>query len=359
LEARSREYVDQRQRAGIVDYRAVRMFEHWGLADRVLGSAPRDGRLEIRIDGVVHVIGDDDFSAAIAGSLCPQRVLVRNLIEVLRADGGDVRFNVADVALRDLDTDRPAVSYRDEAGEIHEIACEFVAGCDGDHGICRESVPRDALARYSHDHGISWLTILTDTPPPHRPLMAVSPDGFAAQFARGPGASRFYLECAPGERVQDWSPERVWSRLRARLGDPALPTGPITDMELFALRSVVHDPMSYGRLYLLGDAAHILSPMGGKGMNLALYDAEVFAGAVRDFVQAGDEAGLKAYSSVCLERVWSCQEFSQWLLETTHDAGDAARAGEFRRGLARVRLRRLTESPTAARAFADLFAGLA
>lgn len=357
LESRDREHVFHRQRAGVVEYRAVLMFERWGLAD-VLGPGIRNGRLEFRYEGATHLIGDDEFSKAIAGSICPQQILVRNLIDAWEKDGGDLRFGAQDVRLSALNTNRPLVAYRDEDGEWHEIECDFVAGCDGDRGVSRTSIPEDALTTFTHDHGFSWLTVLADAEPPRHPLMAVSPDGFAAQFSRGPGASRFYLECTPGDRLEDWPAERIWERLRVRLGDDALPTGTITDLELFAHRSVIRDPMSYGRLYLLGDAAHIVPPLGGKGMNLALHDAEVFTTAVRDFLRNGDEGGLAAYSKVCLERVWSCQEFSRWLLETTHYAGDGTRTDAFHAGLAKARLHRLFSSVTAEHAFTELMAGL-
>jgi p-hydroxybenzoate 3-monooxygenase len=357
LEARSREHVFHRQRAGVVEYRAVLMFERWGLAE-VLGPGIRDGRLELRYAGATRLIGDDEFSHTIAGSICPQQILVRNLIDTLEKDGGDLRFGAADVALSAVGTDRPLVSYRDDAGETHEIECDFVAGCDGDHGVSHNSIPDDALATHMYDHGFTWLTVLADAQPPRHPLMAVSSDGFAAQFPRGPGASRFYLECAPGDRVEDWPAERIWDQLKVRLEDNALPTGPITDTELITHRSIIREPMSYGRLYLLGDAAHIVPPLGGKGMNLALHDAEVFTSAVRDFLRNGDAAGLTAYSEVCLERVWSCQEFSRWLLETTHHAGDSRRTDAFHAGLARARLHRLLDSVTAQHAFIEVMAGL-
>ena len=357
LECRDREHVFHRQRAGVVEYRAVLMFERWGLAD-VLGSGVRNGRLEFRFEGATHLVGDDEFSDAIAGSICPQQILVRNLIATLEKDGGDLRFGADGVTLSALDTDRPLVSYRDADGEPHEIECDFVAGCDGDRGVCHAGIPDGEVATFTYDHRFSWLTVLADVPSPRHPLMAISPDGFAAQFSRGPGASRIYLECAPGDQVADWPAERIWERLRVRFGDDALPTGTITDLELFAHRSVIRDPMSYGRLYLLGDAAHIVPPLGGKGMNLALHDAEVFTSAVRDFVRHGDGAGLAAYSKVCLDRVWSCQEFSRWLLETTHYAGDSTRTDAFHAGLAKARLRRLFGSVTAEHAFAEVMAGL-
>lgn len=348
-----------RQRAGVVEYRAVRMFEEWGLADRLIGDAPSDEILEIRVDGNSRLLGQDEGNASRRMILCPQQVFVRRSIEVFLAEGGDLRFEVADVALDGLDTGRPAVTYRDGAGVRHEIDCEFIAGCDGDHGISRASVPAGVLSVYAYDHGIAWLSVLADAPPPQHPLLAVSPYGFAGHFARGPQTSRFYLQCGLTDQVPDWPDERVWQQVRARLGAADLPTGPITDREVFRLRSVVYDPMAYGRLLLLGDAAHIIAPLGGKGMNLALHDAEVFVRAIRGVVRDGDHTALQSYSRDCLRRVWNYQEFSRWLTETLHDAGDDSQVGPFRRQLARARLDRLSNSPSAAQAFADLLAGLA
>ena len=358
LERRSREYVAQRQRAGIVETRAVRMFDSWGLADRVLGGIPYDGILELRVDGESHLISDNDGSEGPRARLCPQQVLVQKLTAAYLADGGDLRFEAADVSLHDLTGDRPAVRYRTADGTLRTITCAFVAGCDGDHGISRTAVPEGALTAYAIDHGIGWLTVLADAPPPAHPLLAVSPQGFAAHFPRGPHTSRYYVQCPPDDHPDAWPDTRVWEALRTRLADPGLTAGPITDREIFRLRSLVHDPMQYGRLHLVGDAAHIVSPMGGKGMNLALYDADVFARAVRDSVRDRDDTALRSYSQRCLRRVWNDQEFSDWLTRTLHDAGDDTDSGPFHRNLARARLDRLLTSPTAARAFAELMTGL-
>ncbi|MFF4506692.1 4-hydroxybenzoate 3-monooxygenase [Streptomyces sp. NPDC001401] len=358
LERRSREYVAQRQRAGIVETRAVRMFDSWGLADRVLGGIPYDGILEIRVDGESHLVSDNDGSEGPRARLCPQQVLVQKLTAAYLADGGDLRFEAADVSLHDLTGESPTVRYRTAGGTLRTIACAFVAGCDGDHGVSRTAVPDGALTAYALDHGIGWLTVLADAPPPAHPLLAVSPHGFAAHFPRGPQTSRYYLQCPPGDHPDAWPDTRIWDALRTRLADPALTAGPITDRETFRLRSLVHDPMQYGRLYLVGDAAHIVSPMGGKGMNLALYDADVFARAVRDSVRDHNDSALRSYSQRCLRRVWNDQEFSHWLTRTLHDAGDDTDSGPFHRSLARARLDRLLTSPTAARAFAELMTGL-
>ncbi|MFI7504007.1 4-hydroxybenzoate 3-monooxygenase [Streptomyces sp. NPDC049687] len=357
LERRTREYVAQRQRAGIVETRAVRMFDSWGLADRVLGGVPYDGILELRVDGESHLVSDSDGSEGLPARLCPQQILVQKLTATFLADGGDLRFEAADVSLHDLAGDRPTVRYRTADGLPHTITCAFVAGCDGDHGISRAAVPDGVLTAHAVDHGIGWLTVLADAPPPAHPLLAVSPDGFAAHFPRGPHTSRYYLQCPPDDHPDAWTDTRVWNALRTRLADPALTPGPITDREIFRLRSLVHDPMQYGRLFLVGDAAHIVSPMGGKGMNLALYDADLFVRAVRDHVRDQDDTALRDYSRSCLRRVWNDQEFSHWLTRTLHDAGDDTDSGSFHRGLARARLDRLFTSPTAARAFAELMTG--
>ncbi len=355
LERQSREYVEKRQRAGVVETRAVRMFDRWGLSDRLFGKGHTyPGLLEMRVEGESRFL-DEDFDGGPMALICPQQVLVQRLIAAFLEDGGDLRFCAADVTPAGLGTDSPVVCYTSPAGERHEISCAYVAGCDGDHGISRSSVA-GALTAYSFDHGLSWLTVLATAPPPQHPLMAISRHGFAAQFGRGPRASRFYLECGPGETTADWPDSRIHEQLRARLGRPDLDTGTVTETEMFALRSVVHEPMHHGRLFLLGDAAHVISPLGGKGMNLAVYDAEVFARGVAAALHDGDPAPLRAYSQVCTSRVWNYQEYSRWLLEMTHDAGDLSRP--FQRRLALARLDRLTSSAAARRAYAELASGL-
>jgi p-hydroxybenzoate 3-monooxygenase len=356
LERQSRAYVEQRQRAGVLEYRAAQMFGEWDLAG-LLGHFPADDTLEIRVEGQTHLVLNDPDGGRAAGTLIPQQILLRNLISSFLDGGGDLRFGAADVTPRELAGQRPVVGYTSPDGQRHEISCSLVAGCDGEHGITRRCVPDGALAVLTEEYGISWLTIQAAAPPPRYPLMAVSSRGFAAQFPRGPQASRFYLQVAPGDQVADWPADRIWTELRARAGRADLPGGEITFREVFALRGLVCEPMSYGRLYLLGDAAHIIPPMGGKGMNMALHDAEVYARAVRDFVHRGDETGLRDYSAVCLRHTWTYQEFSRWMTEMLHDPGQ--QADPFRARLARARLDRLLHSQTAARDFGELILGLA
>jgi len=359
LEARDRSYVEERQRAGILDHFAGRIFEEYGLADSVLAGAPHETLFEVRVDGVARFLDVPQLAGGRPGRLVPQQLLVRRLIGTFADGGGDLRFSASGVALHDIDGERPRVTYRDADGAEREIACSYVAGCDGFHGVSRRSIPDGVLTTYSFDHGIGWYTVLADAPPPRYPLFGISPLGYAAHFARGPRASRYYLQHRPGEDPRGWSDEHTFEQLRRRLGDEALAGGPVTDREIVEMRSFVAEPMAYGRLFLAGDAAHIITPMGAKGMNLALADAYALARAVTAAERDGDEGLLRGYSALCLRRTWDYQEFSRWFTEMVHDAGDDSASGPFRRRLARARLDRLWTSPKSAEWFADMMAGTA
>jgi p-hydroxybenzoate 3-monooxygenase len=358
LERQNRTYVEQRQRAGVLEWRGAQMFEEWGLADRVLQDARVDGTMEFRVDGVPHFLPVSDLAGGRHGRILPQQFLVQRLIKAFEEDGGDLRFECADVELHKLDGHRPTVTYTGPDGVRREVECDYLAGCDGFHGVSRPSIPEGEQTTYTYDHGIGWFTVLADVLPPRHPMFAVSEHGFAAHFPRGPKSSRFYLQFAPGDDLAGWSDERIFEQLRLRLGDPGLPSGPVLEKSQVDMRSFVVDPMSYGRLFLVGDAAHIITPMGGKGMNLAIFDAEVLATAIRAAVRDGDEQLLKDYSDTCLKRTWNFQEYSRWMTEMLHDSGDPATAGPFRHRIARARLERLFTSDNAARAFAERMAGI-
>jgi len=352
LEARDRSYVEERQRAGVLDHYGGQVFERAGLAAEVLAGAPAETFLELRYEGEPHLLDAPGLAGGRAGRIVPQQLLVRRLLGTFLAGGGDLRFGARDVALHDL-TSAPRVTYADASGP-HEIEGAYVAGCDGFHGVSRRSIPEGELTTYTFDHGIGWYTVLADAPPPRYPLMAIGATGFAAHFARGPKASRFYLQYQPGtEDPRAWPDDETWARLRERLGDPALPGGVITEREIVEMRSFVAEPMAYGKLFLAGDAAHIITPMGAKGMNLAIADADVLAGALTAALR-GDETALRAYSDVCLRRTWDYQEFSRWFTEMVHDLdGDP-----FRRRLAKARFDRLFTNSAAAVAFAEMMAGV-
>ena len=349
LETRSREYVEQRQRAGSLDDDAVRLLRDWGLDEVVegqehLGSSESEG-MPLKIEGVTHhwKLTDDDDE----GVFCPQQVLVRNLIKVFLRDGGDLRFGVEDVELDGLDGQRPVVGFRDAAGSTTTVDCDVVAGCDGDRGVSRPAMPATVRTTHSLEHGYAWLSVLADVAADPPAVLAVHSRGFAAQITRGANVSRFYLQCPLTDTLEQWPDERIWSELNSRFGEPLPATGRITDKQLVPIRSVVHSPMSHGRLYLLGDAAHLVSPMSAKGMSMALHDADVFARAVIHRAETGDSKLLDAYSDTCLRHVWNTQTSAVAITEVMHNAGDASYEGEFRKQLARVELGRMID-PTGA-----------
>lgn len=355
LERHSRSHVETRQRAGVLEHRNGKMFQRSGLAE-VVADARTDVGMEFRINGQVRTFSDADRTGGRSAFIVTQQQLVTRLIEMFLVGGGDLRFEIDDIAVHDLAGARPRVTYRGQDTTVGEISCQYLAGCDGFHGVSRRSIPKGVLSEFSYDHGVGWLTVLAQVPPPRAPLFVVSHSGFAAAFARGPAASRYYLQCQPGDTVSDWPAERVWAQLRHRLADDDLPIGTITDQSRYDLTSFVCEPMSYGKLYLAGDAAHVLSPMGGKGMNLAIYDAEMLAAAIGAALE-GDEKLLDSYSDTCLRRAWDYQEFSHWFTVTVHEAGDPA-AGPFRQRLAQARLERLFTNPAAATLFAELQVGV-
>ena len=355
LEVRPQSHVEQRQRAGLLDHFGGRIFEEAGLADEVFAGAPPQTLFEFRIEGEPRLLDLPTLTGGRTGRLVPQQLLVRRLLATFLAGGGDLRFEALDVAVHDLDGGNPRVTYRQPDGTEHEIECAYVAGCDGFHGVSRRSIPEAALTTYAFDHGFGWYSILADAPAPRYPLMGVSRHGFAAQFGRGPHASRFYLQYRPGDDPRKWPDDVAWEQLRLRLGAPEL-DGTITEREIVEMRSFVVEPMAYGRMFLVGDAAHIITPMGAKGMNLAVADAHLLAVALTG-AERGDESALAGYSAACLRRTWDYQEFSRWFMEMVHDAGDDTDAGPFRRRLAQARLDRLFASPLAAAAFADMMAG--
>ena len=325
-------------------------------ADEIVGDIPPDAMHELRMDGESYV-WDMSESAGRSGRSVPQQLVVQRLLSTYLETGGDIRFEARDVAIHDLETDQPKVTYRDPDGTEHQLTGAFVAGCDGYHGVSRRSIPPDELTTYSFDHGIGWYTLLADAPAPKYPLLSISCHGFAAQFPRGPKASRFYLQYWLEDDPREWADEYVWDQIRSRLNDPSLGGVPFTGREIVEMRSHVVEPMSYRRLFLVGDAAHIITPMGAKGMNLAIADAGVLARAIIATERDGDQEALARYSPTCLRRTWDHQEFSRWYTEMMHDAGDDSRAGPFRRKLAQARARRLMTSQTARAMFDDLYVG--
>ncbi|MGW7539188.1 4-hydroxybenzoate 3-monooxygenase [Amycolatopsis sp. NPDC054798] len=341
LEKHSREYVEQRQRAGSLDGRGVRMLHDWGVGEAVEGHG--DGRSDVTLPLIVHgekrawrMDTDEDG----AGAFIPQQVLVQNLIRIFLRDGGDLRFEAEDITLEGLGTERPRVHYRDNT-----ISCDFVAGADGFHGVSRTAIPDGFLACHSHEFGYAWLSVLAEVPADPMAVMAVHSRGFAAQITRGPNASRIYLQCPVDDTAGAWPDERVWDELGTRFGSPVR-RGPIATKQVVQLRGVVFSPMRYGRLCLLGDAAHLISPMSAEGMSLALHDAETLARAIVHQAEKDDPGLLESYSDTCLAHVWERQAAAIWMTDAMHDSGDASYRGEFRKQVALANLENLVQPRT-------------
>ncbi|MGV9881511.1 4-hydroxybenzoate 3-monooxygenase [Streptomyces sp. NPDC003006] len=359
LETESREFIERRPRAGFLEEWAVRALASRGLAGRLLAHAQAHSDCEFRSAGRRHVFRYGELSGH-RHFVYPQPLLVTDLVRAYADDaGGDIRFGVRDVALHGIDTDRPSVSYTEAVtGERVRIDCAAVAGCDGARGVTRAHVPAEHATVARRDYGVGWLALLAEAPPSSdRVVFGLHPRGFAAHMARSPEVTRYYLECPPGDDPANWPHERVWSALHERLAAddaPPLVEGRLIEKRVLDMHNYVVAPMSYGRLHLAGDAAHLTAPIAAKGMNLALHDALLLGDALVAYSEKGDERGLRGYSAVCLRRVWQYQEFSQWFADVLHgpSSGDP-----FTAGTADARLRRLLGSPAAAVAFAELYIG--
>lgn len=359
LETGTREFIERRPRAGVIEEGVVRGLRQRGLAERLLERALPHTECEFRFAGRRHRFGYTELTGH-HHYVYPQPLLVTDLVrEYADVRGGAIRFGVRDVQLHDLDTDRPTVSYTDpETGLRRLVRGDFVAGCDGARGVSRAALPPERVRIARHDYGIGWLALLAEAPPSSDCVVfGVHPRGFAGHMARSPEVTRYYLECPPGDDPDAWPHERVWSELRHRLaatGAPPLTEGRLIEKRVLDMHGYVVEPMVFGRLFLAGDAAHLTAPIAAKGMNLALHDAFLLGDALVARLTRGDSAGLGGYSEACLGRVWDYQEFSQWLSDVYHGASSG---DPYRAGTTLARLRRVFASPAAGLAFAESYLG--
>ncbi|MFC8090108.1 4-hydroxybenzoate 3-monooxygenase [Streptomyces sp. NPDC057301] len=359
LEIETRQFIEQRPRAGVIEEWAVRGLQRRGLADTLLERAQRHTECEFRFAGERYRFEYAQLTGA-HHWVYPQQFLVTDLVrEYADVRGGAIRFGVRDVQLHDLDTDRPSVSYTcPETGQREIVHCDFVAGCDGARGVTRAALPADRAHISRSDYGIGWLALLAEAPPSSDcVLFGMHPSGFAGHMPRSAEVTRYYLECPPGDDPENWSHDRVWTELQQRLGAngaPPLTEGRLIEKRVLDMHNYVVEPMVFGRLFLAGDAAHLTAPIAAKGMNLALHDAFLLGDGLVAHLTKGDSTGLDGYSQACLNRVWDYQEFSHWLSEVYHgtSSGDPYRAGTTL-----ARLRRIFGSPTAAMAFAEQYLG--
>ena len=357
IEARSREYVETRVRAGVLEQGTADLLIETGVGERMQQQALVHRGIELRFNGGGHRI---DFYELTGRSITVygQQEVVKDLIQARLASGGEILFEVASVSVHGFDSAQPRIRFQ-SGGQPREIACDFIAGCDGFHGICRPSIPAGALRFYERVYPFAWLGILAEAPPASEELIYANHErGFALMSMRTPAISRLYLQCRPDEDLAGWPDRRIWDEMQTRFrtaGGFHLTEGPIVQKSVTGMRSFVAEPMQSGRLFLAGDAAHIVPPTGAKGMNLAIADVRVLARALSSFYRAGSEDQLVRYSACCLRRVWRAQHFSWWMTSMLHRAEDDA-GFDYRRQLAE--LENVTTSRAAAINLAENYTGL-
>jgi p-hydroxybenzoate 3-monooxygenase len=358
LEARSRAYVEARVRAGVLEQGTVDLLTESGVADRLHREGLVHHGLELRFDGQGHRIDLSELTGGRAITVYGQQEVVKDLIAARLDAGGELLFEVSDVALDGLESETPRVRFRHEGGE-QELRCAFVAGCDGFHGVCRDAIPPEALSVYEREYPFAWLGILAEVAPSSEELIYCHHErGFALHSMRSPRLTRLYLQCAPDEEIEEWPDARIWEELQARLATSdgwTLGEGPIVEKGVTPMRSFVVEPLRFGCLFLAGDSAHIVPPTGAKGLNLAVADVRVLSEALAAWFARGDAAGLDAYSATCLRRVWRVQHFSWWMTSMLHRfPGD----DPFEAQLQRSQLRYVSTSRAAATTLAENYVGL-
>jgi p-hydroxybenzoate 3-monooxygenase len=358
LEARDRAYVEQRVRAGVLEQGTVDVLRAAGVAERLDREGLVHEGLELRFDGHGHRIDLKALTGGATITVYGQQEIVKDLIAARLAAGEPLLFEVSGVTLHDAEGERPAVRFT-HAGEPVELRCDVIAGCDGFHGVCRDAIPDGVLSVFEREYPFAWLGILARARPSSPELIYASSDrGFALHSMRTPEITRLYLQCSPEEDLGAWPDERIWEELQARLdGDDGfrLDTGPILEKGVTPMRSFVVEPMQHGRLFLAGDAAHIVPPTGAKGMNLAIADVTVLAEALAAWY-AGDPSGLAGYSERCLRRVWRAEHFSWFMTSMLHRPPDQ---DPFEARLQRSQLRYVTQSRAAATMLAENYVGIA
>lgn len=358
IEARSRAYIEQRVRAGVLEQGTVDILKEAGLGARLQREGLLHHGIELRFGGAGHRIDMTELTNGRSITVYGQQEVVKDLVQARIEAQGDIRFGASNVALHDVNSTQPSISFEHD-GQAVELHCDFIAGCDGFHGICRGSIPADLLRVFERTYPFAWLGILAAAAPTHDELIyAYHERGFALYSMRSPEITRLYLQVAPEEDVNHWPDARIWEELHARLetGDGWRPKeGPVVEKGVTGMRSYVVEPMQYGRLYLAGDAAHIVPPTGAKGMNLAVADVRVLGQAIDAFYNADRSDLLEGYSEKCLRRVWRAEHFSWWMTSMLHrfPSDDV-----FQQRLQRSQLDYVVGSRAAATSLAENYVGL-
>ena len=358
LECRSRQYIEDRVRAGVLEQGTVDLMVETGVGERLQRDGLRHDGVWFSFGGRRHRINLAELTGGSAITVYAQQEVVKDLVQARLSSGGQIVFEVDDLSVHDLDSALPKIRYR-KYGVAHEVVCDFIAGCDGFHGICRPSVPEGVISLYERVYPFAWLGILAEAAPTSEELVYTYTDrGFALFSMRSPQITRLYLQCTPDEDLTKWPDDRVWEELCARMRTqdgwaPAI--GPVIQKGITGMRSFVIEPMQFGQLFLAGDAAHIVPPTGAKGLNLAISDVRVLSQALDAFYKSGRRDLLDGYSAKCLRRIWKVQRFSWWMTSMLH-LFPGADGFDHRRQLAELDY--ITSSRAGMTALAENYVGL-
>lgn len=361
IEARSREYIESRVRAGVLEQGTVDTLNEAGLGERMRRQGMVHRGIELSFNGARHRLDMHELTGGRAITVYGQQEVVKDLIRERLNSAAPLFFEVEDTSIDDLDSDKPKIRFRKD-GESHEIICDFVAGCDGFHGICRPTVMAISAAGlqvFDRVYPFGWLGILAESKPPSEELIYCNhPRGFALFSMRSPEITRLYIQCEPDEDIANWPDDRIWQELELRLGADdsiRLAEGTILQKGVTPMRSFVTEPMQYGKLFLAGDSAHIVPPTGAKGMNLAVADVRILSRALASFYKTGQTDLLAQYSGICLRRIWRAEHFSWWMTSLLHRFPEHS---PFQQRMQLSELEYVTSSKAAATALAENYVGL-
>jgi len=358
VEQRSREYIEKRVRAGVLEQGTVQLMRDTGIGERLDREGLVHRGISLRFEGHDHRIAFDELTGGSTITVYGQQEVVKDLIAARIAAGARLHFEVENVSAHDVSSTTPMLRYT-LGGEDVELECDFIAGCDGFHGVSRDSIPADHLTRYEREYPFGWVGILANVAPSSEELIYASHDrGFALHSMRSPTLTRLYVQCDRSDTIEDWPDARIWEELHLRLATDdgfTLAEGPVVEKAIAWMHSVVTEPMQYGRLFLAGDAAHIVPATGAKGLNLAVADVRVLSSALNEWYRTGSPTALSSYSETCLRRVWRAQHFSYWMTTMLHRfPGDDA----FQRKLQLAQLRWVSSSRDAAASLAENYVGI-
>ena len=350
LEARDRAYVEKRVRAGLLEQNTVDLLHELGVGDRLDREGLEHSGIYLRYDGENHYVPMTQLTGRHI-TIYGQQEVVKDVTTALLDRGVPVHFEVANVALHDIESDRPRITYEHE-DQQHELSCDVIAGCDGFHGVSRPTIA-EHLTEYDYTYEFGWLGILAEAEPATDELIyAWHEEGFALYTMRSQTISRLYLQVRADDDIENWPDERIWADLGTRLGN--VTEGRIVDKGITPMRSYVAEPMQYGRLFLAGDSAHIVPPTGAKGLNLAVNDVRLLAPALVELIKHGRTERADGYTTAALRRVWRAQDFSNYMTQMLHDLG----GGPFQGRLQLARLEYVARSEAAARSLAENYTGL-